>query len=601
MLICDLRDEFIRECVASPALRKQYESIKTAEDLEKFPDRWKPVLIQLQMFGPIALLRPDSGQIEGKPQGWNFGTEERPDIRYAYDDWPSEYKLYWEQRPATPQADFLYSNAKITAIIGGNGVAKTTSLLAVLIAGCHGIRPWLTPDDENFVFRYPDGRPMEPPIQVAYLTDDFAKILKVAYRQKLFRPGGWAPGNGKVPHPRDESVKINQALLLGGDWNKATKKSSTGMPAELSFANGSSVSFYSYAQDIEAWEGPEQHMVCYDEPPIREAWVATQRGLRTSGGPTYLALTPISQAWLQSSVVDAAATNAAIKVVVTDSFSNYRNQDPAWVYERWDDLHPTEIRSRIFGRYASTEGAVFKEFDTHDGAGYVVTSREIPYDWPVVMGLDPHPNKRGRVTWLLVRPDDGVEVIHTKVLEGIGAEEQVAEIQQLEASFPWNNRVVVRVMDPHIAVQTLSLYGDSETSTVLDLFESKSPESWIWEIPEARGPGSIAIGHSIMHDMMKPKYNRLTMKTEPRFQIWKDGDEGGLINALTRYSYKTQRAGSKEAETVTNKLQDDEHKDMVDPVRYPITWGLSYVELQAVTSARAEQEYRPVIAVSKAG
>jgi len=605
MLIADLKAEWDEEFLGSPALQKLWDTPGSVDDLiARLPERYRPLHAMAIHYGSISQLQPDSGQIDGEPTGWNFGTEAEPRWKYRFEDWPSEYREYWKQRPKTPQADFLNSNSKITAIIGGNGVSKTTSVAAMLVACCHGVRPWLTPDDPNFVMRYPDGREMTPPVRVLYMTDDFSKIMTVLYMEKLFRIGGWSPFMAH-PRPRDpclDAVVVNQALCKGGSWEKATKKNSTGFPIQLDWANGSSVHYSSYQQDPKAWEGPQQEVNFYDEPPVRPAWVASQRGLRTSGGPTYLALTPIAEPWIQSSIIDASRTNAAIKVVVTDSFSNYKNQDPAWVYERWDDLHPTEIRSRIFGRYATTEGAVFKEFDPAEGKGYVVSAREIPSGWPIVLGIDPHPHKAARCAWVLVRPDDGVEVLATRLLEAVGHAEIIQELQQIEASFLWKNRVVLRIMDPHIAVQTHSLYQKGDTATTLDLFESVSPEGWVWDIPEARGPGSIDIGHKILHEKMRFRYNRITKREEPRFQVWADDDRGGLINALVRYSYKTKRADSKESTVTTDKVSDDEFKDMVDAVRYPLVYGLSFDELNAlvVMSGRARAGARPD-PVSKTG
>jgi len=605
MLIADLKAEWDEEFLGSPALQKLWDTPGSVDDLiARLPERYRPLHAMAIHYGSISQLRPDSGQIDGEPTGWNFGTEAEPRWKYRFEDWPSEYREYWKQRPKTPQADFLNSSSKITAIIGGNGVSKTTSVAAMLVACCHGVRPWLTPDDPNFVMRYPDGREMTPPVRVLYMTDDFSKIMTVLYMEKLFRIGGWSPFMAH-PRPRDpclDAVVVNQALCKGGSWEKATKKNSTGFPIQLDWANGSSVHYSSYQQDPKAWEGPQQEVNFYDEPPVRPAWVASQRGLRTSGGPTYLALTPISEPWIQTSIIDASHTNKAIKVVVTDSFSNYKNQDPAWLYERWDDLHPLEIRARIFGRYSTTAGAIFKEFSPRLEHRFVIRSREIPAVWPVVFGFDPHPHKRSVCSWLLVRPDDGVEVIHTKILNGIGAESQIQEIQQLEVSFPWKNRVVIRVPDPHNWAQTASFVNNPEAMTNGDYIESKSPSGWIWEMPEIRGPGSLDVGHNIIHDRFRLKLNRITLEEEPRLQIWEDGDEADLITAFTRYSSLTKRIEGKDEEVETGKVKDDEYKDRIDTVRYPLVYGLSFEALMAVTAmaGRSRPGERPV-PVSKTG
>jgi len=567
------------------------------------PDpHWRAARVHEIIFGPVCMLRPDSGQIEGVPTGWNFGTPEKPDIRYHYEQWPKEWKDYWTKRPKTPQAEFLYSEHKTVAFVGGNGVAKTTSLVAAMLAHTLGIRPWLTPDDPLSKVRLPNGSLVKTPVTLIYLTDDFKKIQDNLFDQKLFRKGGWPDTHYE---PKRDAIKINQLLLAfdkthkGSPVDQACKRNTQGYPAKLSWANHSLWVFASYAQAREAVEGPEYDGVYFDEPPTNWAYEGAFRGTRESGGPLRLALSPLSEPWIQSGIIDAARASNDIHVIQSDGFANYRNQDPAWIYQFIDKLaySPNKISARIFGQYGVTAGSEFEEWSTRPEAGYSIEYKPYPATWPVVMGIDPHPEKDPRVAWLLVTPGNAVVVLATCLLKGLGTIEMVQEIEQKEVQFPWNNPVVLRIMDPHIAVMHNSRQT-SDTASVLEAWEAKSPK-WLWEIPEARGPGSINIGHGMMHDLMRPAFNRLSGKEEPRFQVVRDFDEARLGEALIKYGWRAKETEGKDDVAVEKTLRDDWTKDIVDAVRYPIVYGLVYEELIAMLGSTRPSERS--IVVTKAG
>jgi hypothetical protein len=600
MLIADAQDALAAEIAARSKVWKalvyceeRERTMGTAPDrtlwgLYKYmPEPFRSAVVHQKMFGPIALLRPDSGQIEGVPQGWNFGTPEAPNIRWHYDTWPKEWKEYWNERNPTPQADFLYSQAKVTAYIGGNGVAKTTSLVAVLVAATLGCRPWLTRDDDRFYVRKVSGEILKPPVTVLYVTDDFKKIQDNLYDQKLFRPGGWP---ATPPDPTRESVKISQQLLRYDPNNKpspvdqATKRNTQGYPAKLQWDNHSLWVFASYSQAKEALEGPEYDVVGFDEPPTSRTFDGAFRGTRESGGPIYLALTPLSEPWIQNTIIDAARSDSSIEVITSDGFANYKNQDPGWIYQFMDKMHPAKIRARIFARYGVTAGSEFPEWTTRPEDGYYIDYEPFPRDWPMVFGIDPHPEKDARATWAVVTPANAIIVVATALLKGAGTEELIQEIQEREAKYPWKNRVVLRIMDPHLAAMHGRLQS-GDPDSYLEVFESKSPIHWQWEIPAIKGPGSISKGHALMHDLMKPAYNRIRERELPRFQVVRTYDEAQLGDALIKYGWKAKEADGKDEIAVEAVLRDDQYKDIVDAIRYPIVYGLVFEELQAIATS----------------
>lgn len=575
---------------------------------DKLDEPFATALKQWLTFGPIATLRPDSGQIEGKPVGYNFGTDEEPHIRYAFDDWPSEYKKYWEQRVENPQERFLNGTAPIGAMVGGNGVSKTTSLIAYAVAATLGMRPWLMPYAPDSIVRKPNGKRFKPPLRVAVFSDSFEKVKGVYFEQKLFRAGGWPKGDVE---PIRDAVKVSRMLLWGAqgmapdnmDLKGAVKNGTNGLPATLKWGNGSVWQFFSYAQASQAAESYEFDVAIFDEPPPRPYFIATLRGMRESGGRILMGLTPITEPWIQNEIIDEGRSNREYDVVIADSFSNSGNLSPGWIYKFWDALAPSEVIPRIFGRFSMTKGAEFDEFDDKAETGYVIDDYEIPASWPIIMGIDPHPSKPAEACWAAFRPDGGVEVLAQRQLKGAGVKEIIQEIEAFEATQTWKrNKVAVRVMDPMMGAQSHKFYGGGDEDTVLDVYANASPEGWIWDKPALKGPGSLIAGHAKMHELMRREWNRLEEKVVPRLRFFRKGCGGdqGLISAMSKYGWKTTRVEGKDEGIKTDKIRDGWWKDKIDPVRYIIVYDATYEELLAM-AGNQKDSYTPQRFISKAG
>ena len=74
-----------------------------------------------------------------------------------------------------------------------------------------------------------------------------------------------------------------------------------GVPVKWTLKNGNQFDILSHEQNTEQYEGWRGHVAWFDEPPPRDKYIATLRGLVDFGGRNWLTLTPLrSLCWRQS-------------------------------------------------------------------------------------------------------------------------------------------------------------------------------------------------------------------------------------------------------------------------------------------------------------
>jgi len=75
-----------------------------------------------------------------------------------------------------------------------------------------------------------------------------------------------------------------------------------GIPVKWEMKNGNVFDILTYEQATEQWEGWKGHIFWGDEPPPRDKYVATLRGLVDEGGRCWLTLTPLKQPWIYDDI-----------------------------------------------------------------------------------------------------------------------------------------------------------------------------------------------------------------------------------------------------------------------------------------------------------
>lgn len=156
---------------------------------------------------------------------------------------------------------FFETEAQGRAAIGGNRAGKTTKLVLEAISWMLGMRPWYPPTSpwhKRGLKQVGDEWGVTP-ARVRYVVPNFGTHLPEVVKEL----SKWLPQ----------------------DFWEVISKSATGEPREIRIPmTDSRILFMSQKQDKEDFEGIEADLVCWDEPPPKEKWVALNRGLVSTGG-----------------------------------------------------------------------------------------------------------------------------------------------------------------------------------------------------------------------------------------------------------------------------------------------------------------------------
>lgn len=159
-------------------------------------------------------------------------------------------------KPLPYQIDFHSSTEKGRIILGGNRSGKSYSSVVEMIWFATGTHPHKeTP---------------KPPLRLRHVAVDnphgVNKVLKDLYRRLT-------PKRYLVDNSFDKSWRVE--------------------PPSLTFANGSSIEFMSYAQDLDSHAGTSRHAIAFDEEPDEAIFNENLMRLIDTDGCWWVALTPV--------------------------------------------------------------------------------------------------------------------------------------------------------------------------------------------------------------------------------------------------------------------------------------------------------------------
>jgi len=240
--------------------------------------------------------------------------------------------------PHEKQIEFHSSSARKRLFLGGNRSGKTVGGVTESIWWLTGKHPYIqTP---------------KPPVRGRCVSVDFLNGVERIVKPEFAR---WMPASA----------------LSGGSWEKAYNKEFR----ILTLANGSTLEFMSYDQDVDKFAGTSRHFIHFDEEPPRDIYIECLQRLIDVNGSFWMTLTPLEgmSGWLYDELYLQAKEDTSIKCVEVDMEDNpHINYGEAQVI--LSGLTEEERLIRKSGKFVQIGGLIYKMFDP---AKHVID--EIPY------------------------------------------------------------------------------------------------------------------------------------------------------------------------------------------------------------------------------
>jgi hypothetical protein len=284
-------------------------------------------------------------------------------------------------KPNEGQLPIHKSGKTIKFVSSGNGAGKTTAAIQEVMWACQGYHPV----KKTFT---------RVPADLAVVLDKPDKADTV-----------W------IPEMRRWFILKPEQLLKRGRPNTT----------QITFDNGSTITFFSHDQDPLTFESTQFDACCYDEPPPEFIFTALRRSTRKKGTqPWHLIIgTPLSQPWLRQKIWEPWAKGELPEADCFRMASDVNKENINWDEQEKNFAFMSERERRIrqMGDFFDLEGLALAHL--FDRSTHLVPTERWTFDpgWPVVMAIDPHPRKKNCAVLLGADPDNQLYVIKELALK----------------------------------------------------------------------------------------------------------------------------------------------------------------------------------------
>lgn len=276
-------------------------------------------------------------------------------------------------KPNSAQLPVVMDEHRIRFFAGGNGSGKTTLLTNEHIwmaEGYHPIKKVYT----------------KVPATIAVVVDNPIKIKDV--------------------HLKELSKWYNIV-------NLEIIKNGKPYPNEIIWPNGSRTVYYTHDQEPLVYESGEHDYILIDEPCPEHIFIALSRGQRTknSNPKTFIVGTPLAQSWLRTKIWEVweRGENPDISCHRGSTEQNKENLAAGYLDSFSRLLSEDEKRVRLNGEFWDIGGLALAHLLKPEI--HYIEEFDIPRDWPVIVAIDPHPQKNHVAVCLAIDPRAGYKYI----------------------------------------------------------------------------------------------------------------------------------------------------------------------------------------------
>ena len=249
----------------------------------------------------------------------------------------------------------------------------------------------------------------------------------MAVNEAMWRAQGYNPITeefykvpARVAVVLDKPEKVNEVWLpeLKKWYNiddKQLHKRGRTHTKEITFDNGSVITFYSHDQDPMTFESIEVDAALFDEPCPEPIYTGLRRGGRKKGTqPMYLMIgTPLYQSWVRTKLIEPYSRGETTDIEWFNFSSDVNRDNVNWdeMESFFNTLTDHEKQVRRYGRFFDLEGLALAPLFYRDV--HIISSEN--FQWsennPCVLSIDPHPSKAHYAVLLGADRDDYIYVL----------------------------------------------------------------------------------------------------------------------------------------------------------------------------------------------
>ena len=461
---------------------------------------------------------------------------------------------------------------EIVVFTGGNGVGKTTMMVAVAAGMIWGNTELHSFFDGWKIFREMEDirREERRPLKGRIVCDKGGMETGGAILDAILK--WWPKGLYKLEKNHNSYFSQIECYRYNEDGEKEVC---------------AQIQVKTFHQDPGAHAGSTLDFILSDEPMPRELYAETIGRLRTKGkGFLAMFCTPLEVGgWIRDYLAKEADGKRIVftSATIWDNCSDW-HPDPAvrgntrgtmsrstiqFMIREWRKDGPEIADARENGTFIHLAGAVYKEFNFEK---HVVPAFVPPKEWPIYCVMDPHDAKPSFVGWYTVSPDMRMFWIAEYPLDsewervsgGGSVANTCVAIRNIERYFL--KQVMYRIADP---VKILMQYSN----TGMNLQAEYAKMGYRFSLGDNSGEvGTSRVREMLAWDTNPDRANdpmnvprMVFMDTNP----WTGSPNRNLTMGMSNLVYK-KRASTSDSTKAFNSLVADTWKDPCDVIRYGV-------------------------------